>query len=178
MAQKNFPSNGDWFSDILKILNDFEIDISEEDLRNMSKNRFKSIVRQKTEIAGVKYLKTLQKKCEKGARIVYDCLELQDYLNPFSNLKLEDQRFLFSLRCQMNILKSNFSRNKSIIPRYCIESCKKEIDNEHLVYCEKLNENSLLRFEQILNGSISEKKEALNQVFLNEEMRRKEKEPL
>ena len=178
MAQKNFPSNGDWFSDILKILNDFEIDISEEDLKNMSKNRFKSIVRQKTEIAGVKYLKTLQKKCEKGARIVYDCLELQDYLNPFSNLKLEDQRFLFSLRCQMNILKSNFSRNKSIIPRYCIESCKKEIDNEHLVYCEKLNENSLLRFEQILNGSISEKKEALNQVFLNEEMRRKEKEPL
>ena len=84
-------------SDILKILNDFEIDISEEDLRNMSKNRFKSIVRQKTEIAGVKYLKTLQKKCEKGARIVYDCLELQDYLNPFSNLKLEDQRFCLVL---------------------------------------------------------------------------------
>ena len=31
MAQKNFSYNRDWFSDILKILNDFEIEISEED---------------------------------------------------------------------------------------------------------------------------------------------------
>ena len=75
----------------------------------------------------------------------------------------------------MNILKSNFRRNRSITERFCIKSCNIEIDNEHLVYCKELNGKSLLRFEHILNGSLEEKKEALNQVNFNEVMRIKEK---
>ena len=67
----------------------------------------------------------------------------------------------------MNILKSNFRRNKSISEQFCIKSCKIEIDNEHLVYCKKLNSTSVLRFEYILNGTLEEKKAALKQVCFN-----------
>ena len=61
----------------------------------------------------------------------------------------------------MNILKSNFTRNKSTISTFCINSCKKEIDNGHPVYCKELNGNSLIRYEDILNGSLQEKLETL-----------------
>ena len=57
-------------------------------------------------------------------------------------------------------------------------SAKKELDNEHIVYCKELNENSTLRYEDILNGSLKDKLEALNQVKLNEQNRNLEKETL
>ena len=116
-------------------------------------------MKQKAKIAGLKYLHKLQKKCEKGSRIQYNSLELQDYLSPSSNISLENQRFLFSIRCEMNILKLNFTRNKSIVSTFCINSCKKELNNELLVYCKELNGNSLLRYEDILNGSLQDKVE-------------------
>ena len=81
MAQRNDPTKGDWYSDVSKILEEFEINLKIEDLKNVPGNKFKRIVKQKTKIAGFKYLKCQQEKCEKGSRIKYDCLELQDYLN-------------------------------------------------------------------------------------------------
>ena len=39
-----------------------------------------------------------QRKAEKVVEIVYETLVLQDYLNPYSNLALEDQQRIFSLR--------------------------------------------------------------------------------
>ena len=33
-----------------------------------------------------------QNKCEKGSEIKYEQLEIQDYLSPSANLKLEKQR--------------------------------------------------------------------------------------
>ena len=178
MAKKYSPTKGDWFSDVMKIMEEFQINKSEDDLKKTSKEIFKRIVRQKAEIVGLKYLHELQKKCEKGSRIQYNSLELQDYLSPSSNISIENQRFLFSIRCEMNMLKSNFTRNKSINSTFCINSCKKELNNEHLVYCKESNGNSSLRYENILNGSLQDKVETLNQVKLNEKKRNLEKETL
>ena len=178
MAQRNYPTKGDWYSDVSSILKEFEININIEDIKKVPAIRFKRIVKQKSEIAGFNYLKEQQQKCEKGSRIKYESLELQDYLNPSSNILIENQRFLFSLRCEMNILKSNFKRNTNMIARYCIKSCKKEIVNEHLIYCSELNGDSEVKYEHILNGSIQEKVEALKQVQLNEQKRTKENIPL
>ena len=178
MAQRNNPTKGDWYSDVLKILEDFEINVKIEDMKNVPCNKFKRILKQKTKTAGFKYLKCQQERCEKGSMIKYDCLELQDYLNPAANISIKDQRYIFSLRCEMNILKSNFKRNKNLNERYCIRSCMKEINNEHLIYCTKLNENSEIYFEHVLNGSLQEKIEVLKQVQMNEKKRIEEKEPL
>ena len=149
MAQKNCPTKGDWNSEVSDILEEFEINITIEELKNIPANRFKRIVKLKSEIAGFNYLKCQQQKCGKGSRIRYESLELQDYLNPFSNISIENQRLLFSLRCEMNILKSTFRRNPNINSRYCINSCKNEIDNKHLVYCPELNRNSEVQYEYI-----------------------------
>jgi hypothetical protein len=68
----------------------------------------------------VKYLQGKQNGGDKGAGIIYNELELQDYLNPYSNFTLEQQSKIFSLRTKMNPLKTNFSRNKQMNPEFCI----------------------------------------------------------
>ena len=123
--------------------------------------------------AGLKYVKELQKKGTKGSLIDYDSLEVQDYLNPSSNMKIENQRYLFSLRSEMNLLHSNFSRNKSIKPTFCVKEYNIELNNEHLNYCPILNKNSDINYSKFLNGTVTEKIEALNQTKDNEEEKKK-----
>ena len=83
-------------------------------------------------MAGIKYLRTKQMKGEKGINIRYNSLELQDYLNPFSNMTLEDQRTMFSLRCEKNPLKPNFKRNSRIKEKYCVQECMKKGINKKI----------------------------------------------
>ena len=129
------------------------------------------MVKSSASIAGIRYLKLKQQKGTKGSLINYDSLECQDYLNPCSNLTIKEQRYLFSLRSEMNPLSTNFNRNKNINPIYCVNSCKTILDNQHLVFCPILNQNSKINFLKILNGTISDKKEALHQTMENERIR-------
>ena len=85
------------------------MNISDENIKKMPENIFKSLVNQNTCKTGLKYLKTKQSKGE----------ELQDYLNPCSNITLEEQRYIFSLRSRMNELRPNFSRNRTLKSEYC-----------------------------------------------------------
>ena len=88
----------------------------------MPVNLFKQLGKEKSVSASINYLQMKQRKAEKGAKIVYKSLELQDYLNPYSNLSLEDQLKIFSLRTQMNPLKSNFSKNEKIKQEICVKN--------------------------------------------------------
>ena len=75
----------------------------------------------------------------------------------------------------MNILKTIFLRNSSTNSETCIKTCKIEIDNEHLTYCDKLNEGQDYRCLHILNGSFEEKIEILTQIKENENRRNKDR---
>ena len=50
-----------------------------------------------------------QSKGDKASNIIYETLELQDYFKPCSNLKLEEQRSIFSFRSRM------YELNKKVI---------------------------------------------------------------
>ena len=85
-------------------------------------------------------------KGSKGSKVEYDSLSLQENLNPYANIPIEDQRYLFSLRCEVNPLRTNFRRNSSMKEIYCVKSCQTELDNGHLVYCQELNSNLEIHF--------------------------------
>ena len=121
---------------------------------------FKNIVKKKSIIAAIKYLKIKQKKCEKGLGIDYNSLEIQDYLNPCYNISLEDQRFIFTLRCEMNPIKKNFNRNINM---------NRNTASNH-AWCDKMNEDKDFRFEQLLNGTIQERIQTLKQIKLNDKI--------
>ena len=52
------------------------------------------------------------------------------------------------------------------------------MNNEHLVWCDKLNKNSELKYSELLNGDLTEKIEILKQVKENESKRGQEKKAL
>ena len=125
----------------------------------------------------MKYLKMKQNKCEKGSRIKYESLELQNYLNPCSNLTIENQRFIFSLGCEMNPIKKNFERNKNMNQEVCIKTCLTELDNQHLKWCDKKNKEQDFRFEHLLKRTLLEKIMIMKPIDLNEKIRNAERIP-
>ena len=75
----------------------------------MTKNKFSSILRDKTR--SLKYL--TEKKGSKGKEILYDKIEMSEYLLPLNNkLSIEGKKRLFSARNKMVNILSNFSSSK------------------------------------------------------------------
>ena len=134
VAQKKQPQRGDWYSEKQSIMEDLEITISDDEIKRTPARVFKKTLKIRAARAGLIYLKELQKKGTKGSLIIYDSLEVQDDLNPSTNMKIEDQRYLFSLRSEMNILHTNFSRNKKKQPKFCGKECYIKLNNEHIVF--------------------------------------------
>ena len=80
-AQKDHPKRFDWYSEVQNILEEFEIKLSETEIKETPPHRFKTLVKTNAINAGIKYLNSLQNKKEKGAKIRYESLELMDYIN-------------------------------------------------------------------------------------------------
>ena len=167
MSQKSYPRKGDWYSEVQIILKDFEIPLSEEGIKETKTNYFKKLVKQKSIQAGIRYLNSIQINKEKGRLIKYDELELQDYLQACANISFEDQKRIFSLRCEMNLIRLNFKRNINISPEYCIKQCQQELDNTHLTWCRYMNKENDFRFTHLLKGTLEEKIGTLNQIKMN-----------
>ena len=61
---------------------------------------------------------------------------------------------------------------------YCVKKCNAELDNEHITWCEYRNKDNEIKYSHILNGDISEKKEALKQIKLTNRIRDEEMNPV
>ena len=87
------PSRGDWASTCTNDLKELNISYSLEEIRIMTKDKFKRILKEKVKESALKYL--LEKKGKKGKEIEYTTLEMAEYLQPFGNkLTVADQRDL------------------------------------------------------------------------------------
>ena len=60
---------------------------------------------------------------------------------------------------------------------YCISSYKRELDNNHLTWCEKINKENNFRYIHLLNGTLEEKLETLKQIKSNESMINEDRKP-
>ena len=77
MAQKNDPSPGDFVNLVVKDLQNIEIDMSYNDIKEMGVDTFKTLIKKKTKDAAFKLLKSLQSKHSKIKNIKYDELRCQ-----------------------------------------------------------------------------------------------------
>ena len=57
MAQKKKPTKGDWYSEVIKYMEEFEIIMSEEDIQKMPEVRFKALVKKQSIKTAFNYLK-------------------------------------------------------------------------------------------------------------------------
>jgi hypothetical protein len=149
-AQEKFPVRGDWvISEIMKTL---DLDVSEMELKMMTKFKLKNILYKKINEKSLKYLLSLQKS--KGSEIRYDSLKMAEYLLPNENkLTISDKKLFFSIRNRLINIHGNYQK-KNNLNKYCKAGCDIIDTNEHIYECKKLNDsNKEIQYKEILNGT-------------------------
>ena len=94
------PTKGDWASSCFNDLRALEINLSLEEIKNITKKQFKDILKQSINQKAFEYLEN--KRRSKGKEIRYTGLKMAEYLQPgYVNISLNEQRGIFSLRNRM-----------------------------------------------------------------------------
>ena len=105
----------------------------------------------------------------KGSHIIYEDLQMSQYLLAQSNISVKDKEEMFSYRCEMNDLPFNYGRKTN-----CELGCSSEMNNEHLLNCPKIKQgDDQFEYNLILNGTNSQKIKILRKLQENSEIRRK-----
>ena len=164
-AQKRNPTKGDWASETEKIVHQLEVNLSDNEIQQMNTNKYKALVKKKSENAAFKYLYEKQQRGKKGKFIAYKTLKISDYLLPDSELTMEEKCYIFSLRTEMNDLPCNFGNQE-----LCYFGCQEVMSNQHIMVCPKGNSDNThnIKYEYLLDGNVAEKKEAMGRYKDNE----------
>ena len=141
-AQKLNPSKGDWISTVIDDLQNLNINHSFEQIKLMSKSAFKELVKKQVKLKSFEYLLSVKETHSKSKDLHYSDFQMQDYLKPGSNMTIRDKCFVFAARSRMLDVNANFKIGKAdIICRKCL---KHDEDQQHLLSCPELNDNSIL----------------------------------
>ena len=132
-AQKLSPVRNDWCNKIEEDLKYCSIDLSESEIRSMSKIKFKSLLTSKIYEVACEYLLSLKNKHSKSAGLSYNN-KIKDYLVT-SQLTTEEKQLLFQLRTRSFDCKANF-KNKYKHQLAC-SICSMEDDQIHLLNCKQ-----------------------------------------
>ena len=112
-AQHRRPSDGDWTEIVKKDLNDFEISLTFEQIKNVKQDAFKKKVLEACRKYTFKQLLFQQQKRRnksknsKGNKINYKNFELQKYLRS-DKISAKDAKLLFMIRTNMSDVRYNY----------------------------------------------------------------------
>ena len=107
MAQLENPSKNDWSEQVLKDLEDLNLHLSIDDIKEMSETVFKDKVKKSVKSAAFQYLDNEGSGKSKIKSDEYTCLKTQEYLlSP--ELTTVEKKFLFQLRTRMICVKNNY----------------------------------------------------------------------
>ena len=109
-AQMKNPSKGDWVSTVKELLNKYQIKLDIIEIKNTKPSIFKKLVKKNIEISAFGDLIKKQLAGKKRKYLVYERLEMSDYLLPECKISVEDKIELFLIRSEMNDLPCNFGK--------------------------------------------------------------------
>ena len=177
-TQQKFSVKNDWIIQLLDDLSQCDISLSESEIRNMKKEKFKRIVNEKIRILSNEYLTNLQKSHEKSRKI-YISDNMKQYLSS-EDLTLEEKRMLFLVRNRMCDVKSNYRTHfkNNMRCRLC-DTC--EESELHLLACYEVLDDSIRNMAESLSindflSSFSKQKNAIkmfNQILKIRNMKRR-----
>ena len=150
--QLQHPTKGDWASTTSNDMKHLNINLSMDDVKKMSLNKFKSLIKVKCQEGAYNYL--MNKRGSKGSEVIYPRVEMSEYFLPNNELSIEDKRKLFSIRNKMYQISSNFCSKKNNTSK-CV--CQETKDMEHIYFCKKLNEEEAqVEYEKLFSGNMNE----------------------
>ena len=165
-AQLESPTRNDWGQTIHSDMEIFGIELSLDEIKEMSGESFKNLVRKKEHKASLEYLNSekVNKNHTKVLHIKHRELAMQDYLKPNVST-IDESKFTFAARSRMLELRSNY-KGQYIDSDILCPLCGKEEDNQpHLLVCEELPEQGALvahipAYSQLFGDSLDD----MNQV--------------
>ena len=94
MLQFENPTRGDWASSCIDDMKNLKIELSLEDIQQLSKKQFCTMLKEAIQISAFEYL--INKRGSKGQEIQYTELKMAEYLTPgYRNICIEEQRSIF-----------------------------------------------------------------------------------
>ena len=138
-AQCEDPTRGDWVSQARSDLTRLNMDVSFREIKALSKDNFKELVRKHVRATAFEELKEMQKTHSKSRKLKYNELKMQSYLCANSGMTKKEMTFAFSARAQMLDVKHNFKLGKSNLS--CSLGCDSLEDQEHILRCPVLRED-------------------------------------
>ena len=143
-AQDANPSKNDWSLSCKKDMEELNLNMSHEDIREMSCDRFKNVVSEATTKLALEYLNVEKGKLNKVKHIQHKGLKLQEYLVPnVTNIKLA--KFTYHARNRILDVKANYKNKHDdlLCPVCCLPGT---VDSqEHLLHCVKLADTMLVQ---------------------------------
>lgn len=104
-AQDSNPLKNDWSLTCREDLKSLAINLTYEEIRDLSKDQFKRTVKRAVSIQAFRYLMTEKTKLSKVSHIDHAQLEMAEYLQPHKT-SLSMAKFIFHARCRMLYVKS------------------------------------------------------------------------
>ena len=135
-AQKLACSKDDWVEQIKKDKMELNLQLSDNQIRSLSKDKFRGLVNMRTKVIAIKCLNEVKSKHSKSSHINLTNLQAAEYLKS-KNLNKEEVQTLYKLKYRMINVKQNFkSRNKENI--WCKTCFMFPETQQHLTVCPVL----------------------------------------
>ena len=151
-AQQLSRVHGDWIELLDGDKNLFDIKLSDEEIKSISKLKFKRFVKKKAEELTIKYLKGLKNKHSKSTQLEVNELETSSYLL-HSRLSKEERELLFKLRSKTISVKGNF-KNAYVNNNMLCELCQLfPCTQSHPLQCPKLEVKMVVDRKVILRDN-------------------------
>ena len=132
------PVKGDWSEQVLSDIREINLQLSIQEIKQLSRESFRGKVKKAIETAAFKWLIAEKGKLSKVKNLSYGCLKMQNYLVG-SELKTREKKFLFLLRTRMLDVKTNFRNHHSDLS--CPLCGLWEDDQKHNLECSVLLKN-------------------------------------
>ena len=140
-SQKLFPVKNDWVLQIKEDLVKCKIELTDDEIGGMRKEKFRKIVNKSIHQLSEEYLTKLVEKHSKTENL-YPSENMQNYLINV-NTTVEEKKLLFLLRSRMYSVKNNFQQGHSDL--LCSLCSKGKETQQHLLVCEEIVKDEELR---------------------------------
>ena len=156
-AQINEPSRNDFIFGVENALEELEIFLSLDDIKNFPKETLRKFVQIQVNEKALIYLNKQKLKHTKVMDIQHTELSMENYLLPKNIKSLELARFLFSARTRMIDVGANYGKTVQ-----CKLGCEELDTQQHLLNCPKLEENDVIatgktyEYEDLFSSQVEE----------------------
>ena len=151
-TQQKFSVKNDWIIQLNSDLDECNISLTENEIKEMKKEKFKTLVNKKIKRLSNEYLMNLQQSHRKS-RNVFITENIKSYLIS-DEISVEQKRLLFLMRNVMCDVKTNYKSQYS--PNMLCRLCESHEDSEsNMMLCEEiLNENIRKETSEICHSDI------------------------